>query len=145
MVEICCELKEAARASSICWAEIPKAAARARSMATLTVGLGQIHVAGDILEARRLPQRVHQLAGGVVELVQIQALQRVLILRLGEIAADADDRRVLHEDVDARNLRQLRPQLLDDLIGRELALVARHQPEEEIAGIAGRPRPARPH
>ena len=38
MVEICCELKEAARASSICWAEIPRAAARARSMATLTVG-----------------------------------------------------------------------------------------------------------
>ena len=70
-------------------------------------------------------QRVHELGGGVVELVQIEALQGVLILRFGEIAADADDRRILQIEIDARDLRQLGPQLLDDLIGRELALAAR--------------------
>ena len=39
-------------------------------------------------------------------------LQRVLVLALGELAADADRRRVLQEDLDAGDRGQLRPQLL---------------------------------
>ena len=52
----------------------------------------------------------------MVELLQIGALQRVLVEALGQAAADADQRRHLQVDAHARNAGQLGPQVLDDLV-----------------------------
>ena len=61
-----------------------------------------------------------------LQLVEIGVLQRVLILRPRQPAADVEILRRLHEERDALDLGQLRPQAGDDLVGggRPLARAA---------------------
>ena len=58
-------------------------------------------------------------------------------LARGDAAADGDVLRRLQEQVRALDLGELRPQPVDDLRCRELALVARLEHDEEAAGIGG--------
>ena len=78
-----------------------------------------------------------------MQLVLVQILQRILILRFRGAAADADGRWILHIDADAGDLRQFRAQFRDDFIGTLPAFVARLQGHEHPAGVhaaAGAPR-----
>ena len=70
-----------------------------------------VHDAGDRLELRL------ELRRRGVEVVGIAGLQRELVLRARLPAADVDDRRVLQEHADARDGGELRPQLVDHLVG----------------------------
>ena len=60
-------------------------------------------VTGRVHKPRKLPDPVEQGGGPAVQFFQIGALQRVLILRCGDLPADADGRGVLHVDADARH------------------------------------------
>ena len=94
-------------------------------------GAARLLVAGDIAQLR---QRLHlgeDLRGPRVELAQIGVEQRVLILRAGQPAADIDVLRHLQEQCRALDLGQLGLQPADDLVGRDVALVARLQRDEE--------------
>ena len=71
--------------------------------------------------ASRIGAQLVQLGGvGVLQRELVQAARALL-------AADVDRRRVHHEHADAGHLRQLRPQLRDDLVDRQRALGARLQ------------------
>src|SRR5207253_11428149 len=63
-----------------------------------------LQIAGDILQLRELAQLALQLGNVVIQFGDIRALQRILILALGQVAANADGRQILHIDGDARNL-----------------------------------------
>ena len=69
-------------------------------------------------------------------------MQRVLVLRRRLLAANANRWRVLHVHLDAGDGSEFRAQLLDDLIGRELAFAARLEDQVERAGVGRRARPA---
>ena len=74
-------------------------------------------------------------------------MQGVLVLALGEPAADADGGRDLEEGAHARDHRELGPQLLDHRLGRG-ALAARLQADQEEAVVgagAAAPRAHRGH
>ena len=58
-----------------------------------------------------------------------------MIKRLRQHAADADQRRILHEDIDAGNLRELRPQFLDDLVRAQFTVGAGFQTHEHPAVV----------
>ena len=83
----------------------------------------------------------------VIELAAVRIGQRILILRLGEPAADVDVLPGLHEEEGARDLCHLGAQALDDLLGRGVALLeglelnekARRALARIAAGRAGEP------
>ncbi len=99
-------------------------------------------VVGDIDEAGQLADLLGQRAGPFVQFVEVGILQRVLVLCGGDLAADADHRRVLHIDLDARQGSQLGAQTLDDLVRRRFPLVLRLEDHEHRAGVGGRPNAA---
>ena len=80
---------------------------------------------------------VHQNRRPVKQLVHVGVLQAVLIQRLGQHAAHADERWVLHVHVDARHLRQFGAQFLDDLVGAQLAVRTLFQMHEDAALVQG--------
>jgi hypothetical protein len=73
----------------------------------------------------------------VVDLVEVAVLKGKLILGPAEPAADIDVLRRLHEQSYAFDLRELRPQSIDDLAGARIALVARLEIDEHPAIIDG--------
>ncbi|MPN30038.1 hypothetical protein SDC9_177495 [bioreactor metagenome] len=95
-------------------------------------------VVGDVDEAGQLADLLGQRAGPFVQLVQVGVLQRVLVLRCGDLAADTDHRRVLHVHLDAGNRRQFGAQALDDLVRRRFPLAGRLEDHEHRAGIGCR-------
>jgi hypothetical protein len=52
-----------------------------------------------------------------VEFVQVRTLERVLAQALGQLAANADQRRNLEECVHSRDVGELRAEFLDYLVG----------------------------
>jgi hypothetical protein len=100
----------------------PSGASFSRSMSSAIVRALVLEVGGDIDEAGQLAQAVEQDVVPVVELGQVGVLQGVLVLGAGELPADADRRRVLQEDSNARHGRQLGAQARDDLVGLLRAL-----------------------
>ena len=95
-----------------------------------------MQVAGDVLQLRQLAQLALQLGHVVIQFGDIWTLQGVLILALGQVAANANGRQVLHVHRNAGDLREFRPQFFDDLVGTGPG-VARLQPHEDAAGIGG--------
>jgi hypothetical protein len=73
----------------------------------------------------------------VIQIVDVLALQGVLVLRVRTTSADTDILRRLHEDAGARIVRELRPEPRDDLLRRDLPLGQRFQ-RDEHAGRVGR-------
>src|SRR5439155_620747 len=63
----------------------------------------------------------------------VGALQRELVLALGEAAPDPHRRRVLQEHTDPRHRSELGPELADHLVGGEAALRARLETDEQPA------------
>ena len=72
-----------------------------------------LQVAGNVLQLRKGAESAFQLGRILVKLGRVGRLQRVLVLRLGQRSADADDRRNLHEHIQAGNLRYLRTKFLN--------------------------------
>ena len=64
-------------------------------------------VGGDVAQLRQLLQLRQQPRRPVVELVDIRVLQRVLVLRARQAAADVEVLRGLQEQRRARHLRDL--------------------------------------
>ena len=104
-----------------------------------------VEIAGDVDKTRQLANFAEQHLCPVIKLLEIGALQRVLVERGCLLAANADRRRVLHVDADSGNGSKLGTQLLDDLVGRQRALVARLEDQVERAGVRRRARPAAAH
>ena len=75
-----------------------------------------LQVAGHVLEPRQFRDRGDELRHEPEEFVRIGILQRVLVLGLGQVSADADDRDVLQENREARYPGQFRAQFLDDFL-----------------------------
>jgi len=76
-----------------------------------------------VLEAwRSSPQLRLELGCRTHRAPRFRALERQLVQTFGQRSADTDRRRVLGKGLDARYLRQERPELLDDLIHMEFAL-----------------------
>jgi hypothetical protein len=73
----------------------------------------------------------------VVDLVEVAVLKGKLILGPAEPAADIEVLRRLHEQSYAFDLRELRPQSIDDLAGARITLVARLEIDEHPAVIDG--------
>ncbi len=73
----------------------------------------------------------------MVELVEVAVLKGELILGAAEPTPDVDVLGRLHEQRDAFDLRQLRPQPVDDLAGARVALIARLEIDEHPAVIDG--------
>ena len=96
---------------------------------------GKLQVGRDLREARRLGQRVHQLGGGLLQLLHVEVLQRVLVLRLRQTPADADHRRHLHEDVDAGDTRKLLLQDARLVLRRDRPLGKRLQAREDAPAV----------
>src|SRR5260370_1177704 len=67
---------------------------------------------------------------------RVGVLERVLVLALRQAPAEADGRRHLEERADPDELRQLRAQVGNDLVGRMLALRSRLQLREHDPGVA---------
>ena len=84
-----------------------------------------------------LARFVHEVLRGRVERRDVGALHRELIEALRHAAADLNRGRVLHVDEDARDLRELRPQLLDDVVDAE-ALIARLEADEQTSLVVDR-------
>ncbi len=99
---------------------------------------GDLLVGGDILQFGQFLHRRFDDRRPVIELVVVGVGQRVLVLRLGEAAADADVLPRLHEEFGALDRRYLGAQALNDLVRGDAALVMRLQLDEEAGGIFGR-------
>src|ERR1041385_3612272 len=96
--------------------------------------LARIH----ILQAAILFQLVEQEVGPVTQLIEIAGLQRILELGAAHAAADTD---ILHrneKNVQPGNLRQLRTQAANNLIGAELAIAHRLEGDKTEALVDGR-------
>ena len=83
-----------------------------------TTGLWFLRLLLTSTQPGHLAQLVEQRVVPLVEFVQVGVLQGVLELGAGDHAADADRRRILQEDADARHGAELGPQAGDDLVGR---------------------------
>ncbi len=93
---------------------------------------GDLHVAADVHEPRQGAHFVGELWRPLVNLLEIHALQGHLVGGGRILAAHRDGRRVLHEHHQAGNGGDLGAQLLDNLVYRVGALLARlHVGEHE--------------
>ena len=87
---------------------------------------------------RHAAQALEQARGPGVELVEVGVGHRVLVLRARQPAADVDVLRRLHEQIDALQLRHLRAQARNHLVGAGgAALVLGPEGDEEDAGVGG--------
>jgi len=64
---------------------------------------GDLQVAGHVLETGQFRDRGDELWHERKQFMRVGVLQRVLVLGLGQVAADADDRDVLQIDLEAGN------------------------------------------
>jgi hypothetical protein len=79
-------------------------------------------VAAHVAQLRHLAHRPHEPRRPRVQLLQVVALQRELVLRVGDPPAQADVLDRLQIERGPRDLRQLWPQARDHLVGRDAAL-----------------------
>src|SRR5206468_3199156 len=98
------------------------------------LGIRDLEIARDILDLLDVSHTCFQPFRCRVQQGNVGPLQGKLILALGSTSADLDCGWYLHVDVHARNARELRPQLVHDLIGAQ-PLAARLQAEEYSALI----------
>src|SRR5262249_1157429 len=105
--------------------------------ADLELGRVRQEIARHVGELRQRAHLLEQLIRALVELCDVGVLQRVLKTGAGDAAADGDVLGRLQEERRTLNLRELRPQPVDDLRGGELALVARLEHDEEAPGVGG--------
>ena len=70
------------------------------------LGIGDLQVAVDILQGRQTLQLGLDHRRPLLQLVAVGALDGELVEALGDLAADADHRRILQEDLDARHRGQ---------------------------------------
>ena len=89
----------------------------------------------DVAQFGQRAQLLQQKRGPVVQVAQVLALQRVLILRLALAAADAEVLRRLQEQGRAGHHRQFAAQPADHLVGADLALGERFQRDEHAAAV----------
>ena len=102
-------------------------------------------IAVDVLDPGKLPDLVFEERRRTIELGRVGILQRELIGAARTLLAAQVDRRLVdHEHAHAGNLRQLRPELRDDLIDRARALGSRLQIDAHPALIERPPPPPPP-
>ena len=77
---------------------------------------GDLKIGGDVLKSRKIAKRVLDNRRPVLQLLEIRAAERVLIQALAQLRADANGGRHLQIDADARHLRELGAQFLDDVV-----------------------------
>src|SRR5438093_11137856 len=94
--------------------------------------------AGYVLQLRERTQARLESRRGLVERLRVRALERELVEALGELAADADGGRHLHEDAHAGYRGELRPEPLDHGVGAR-ALRTRLQVDEHAPLVERRP------
>jgi hypothetical protein len=104
-----------------------------------------LEIAGDVGEQRNLGEPPFELRRLAVQRIEIGALQRVLVEALARAGADVDDRDVLHVGADAGHDRGLGLQLAGDLVGAELPLLLRPEPDEHAAVVHRLRAPAGSH
>ena len=97
--------------------------------------VGDEQIAGHILKPTQLRHFVHQNRRPMIKLLGVGALQRVLIKRFGERAADANQGRVLQKSLDTRHPRQFQAELLDDLVGVQTAFGPRLEANENAPAV----------
>ena len=98
--------------------------------------VGELQVARHVLDAGDAAHLLLELRRVLVELRRVRVLERVLVLALGEASAQADGRRHLQKGPDPGDLRELRTQVRDDLVGRALALRPGLQLRQDDSGVA---------
>ena len=94
-----------------------------------------LRVGGDVGQLRQRLELGHQTRRPRVQLVLIGILQDVLKLPARDAAADGDVLRRLQKQPGAGDLRELRPQPVDDLRGRGVAVVTKLKANDEAPGI----------
>ena len=114
---------------------MPKRAAASRLMLIGELRRRVLRVARHVGELRHGLELGQQTRRPGIQLVQVGILHDVLELAARDAAADGDILRRLQEQPRARNLRELRPQPVDDLRGADVAVVAQLQADDEAAGI----------
>src|SRR2546426_327183 len=82
----------------------------------------ELQVAVDILKDGHLSHFSFQNRRRFVQVARIHALESDVVKRATAKAADANRRRILNEDAQARLVRKFGPQFFSDLIGAEFAL-----------------------
>ena len=92
-----------------------------------------------MLELRQFAQLGFQHGGELEEFRRVRALQRELILALGEIPSDANGRRILQEDPNAGYGGEFGAQFFDHLIRTQAPLGARLQSREHASVVGGGP------
>ena len=105
------------------WIETPWIAAWSRLIFTSTDGLVKSMSLVTSAKPVVCDNWAVELGRGFLQLNHVGGLQHILIERLGSAAAHPDHGRILHIGIDAHHAGEFRPQLLDDLIGAEAALV----------------------
>ena len=117
--------------------------ADAEAAGAVAVDVDGEHQAGGLLIGRHVAQLREALQLGQhlgspgLQLGEVGVLQRVLVLRARRAPAHAHVLHRLEKQRDARDLRQLRAQAGDDLIGGALALVVVLEADEHRPGVAG--------
>src|SRR6516162_9113954 len=95
-------------------------------------------VRGDILKLRHLLHRRLDDRRPMIELFYVRVGQRVLIERAAQAPADAYVLPGLHEEFGPFDRSYFGPQALDDLVGREVALIMRLQLNKYAGSILRR-------
>ena len=93
------------------------------------------HVARDIVETGELLDLRLQLVGRLIQLVLVGRLQRELVEALRYLPADPDGRRILQIHSHPGEVRELRPQVVDDLADQLFPLGARFQPDQQLPEV----------
>ncbi len=91
----------------------------------------------DVREARRVAHLRQQQRAVLLQIFGGLGLERVLVLRVGLAASDADVLNRLQKRGRAGHARELGPQPVDDLLRAYLALIERLEGDEREAAIGG--------
>ena len=95
----------------------PTDAAASRSILTSSSGVAISRSLVTSWKPSQLGQRGDELRHEREQLLRVGVLQHVLVVRFGQLAADADDRQILRKRLEARNALQLRAEFLHDFVG----------------------------
>ena len=94
-----------------------------------------LRVARHVRQLVDVPHRVEQSRAPLIQLVQVVALDRVLVLGGALPAADPHVLDGLEDEGRPGDLGELRPKPVDDLRGRDVSLVARLEGDEDAPGV----------
>ena len=114
-----------------------KSQARRRVAVDDDVGLeaAVLLIAADVGENFDGAQFLEHLRRPLVELAEVVALQRELILRVAHPAADSQILNRLQVEIDAGDVRDLFADATDNEVGADLSLAQRFERDEHVRGI----------